>query len=149
MYDNSHNSGTSPIGVMIVFDEKSFSKCEYRCFDISNSNADDYLMMSKVLDERMHNIDNKPDFILLDVGKGHLSIAKDIIGAMLFACISKGKKRNAGNETFHMTNDESFRIEGNDTLLYFLQKIRDEAHRFAIIKHRVKRDRSLHHSILD
>ncbi len=149
VYDNSHTGGSHPVGVMIVVDsEHGFNKKEYRCFKISQNTADDYFMMQEVLKERL-NQDNVPDFILIDGGLGHMSALQKIMQGIPFACISKGKFRNAGNEQFHTTDRKTFRLEGNQILLNFLQRIRDEAHRFAIRQHRLRRNMTVRKSSLD
>ncbi|MBQ4875131.1 MAG: excinuclease ABC subunit UvrC [Rickettsiaceae bacterium H1] len=150
IYDNSHISGDCAIGVMVVIDSSGFNKNQYRRFNLSNIISDDYFMMKEVLTRRMNNdIKEKPDFILIDGGKGHMSVVKDVLRGIPFACISKGEKRNSGDETFHTLEFGSFKLEKNSTLLYFLQRIRDEAHRFAISSHRVKRNKSIKKSLLD
>ena len=149
VYDNSHISGDSPIGVMIVVDKTGFNKSEYRSFNIRNNTSDDYFMMKEVLTRRMKDTRKQPDFILIDGGKGHMSVAKDILTDIQFACIAKGEKRNSGDETFHTIDHGSFKLEKDSMLLYFLERIRDEAHRFAISNHRAKRSKSIKKSILD
>ena len=149
VYDNSHTAGSNPVGVMVVIDaEHGFNKKEYRHFNISKSTADDYFMMKEVLNRRIAK-GCLPDFILIDGGEGHMSVIKDIVKDIPFACISKGKFRNAGNEQFHIPDKKPFRLEKDDTLLYFLQRIRDEAHRFAISKHRIQRNATVYKSFLD
>ena len=151
VYDNSHISGEYAVGVMIVVGQKGFEKNEYRCFNINQtSEPDDYAMMQEVLRRRFKN--NKlqlPDFVLIDGGFGHLGVVKELIPKNVnFACIAKSKQRNAGNETFFLPSGQSIKIEKKD-LLYFLQKIRDEAHRFAIKSHRNLRKKSASKSALD
>lgn len=153
IYDNSHTSGNQPIGVMVVVDNKhGFNKKEYKIFNINNGNtSDDYSMMREVLSRRLQKLNeqNKPDFILIDGGKGHLSAIQDILGDIPFACMSKGKQRNAGNEYFHTLEKGSFQITSDNKLLHCLQIMRDEAHRFAISTHRKKRNKTTNQSILD
>ncbi len=150
VYDNSHTSGKEPVGVMVVIDQNGFNKKEYRIFNITTNTSDDYCMMQEVLKRRIHNtIIPSPDFILIDGGKGHMSVIKNILNNIPFICISKGKKRNSGDETFHALNKKSFKLEQNNPLLFFLQRIRDEAHRFAINSHRKKRNKNIRKSKLD
>ncbi len=149
VYDNSHVSGSDMVGAMIVVDKNGFNKSEYRCFSLVDNRADDYSAMQEVLSRRMKNDRNKPDFILIDGGKGHMSAVKDILIGVDFACISKGENRHAGNETFHTLTQGSFKLPRNSEIFSFLQRIRDEAHRFAVSTHRRKRVKGVRKSLLD
>jgi len=165
VYDNSHTFGKQPVGVMVVVDQEGFNSKHYRKFNIrfnetskNTSQIDDYYMMKEVLLRRLKKINKNsdtilPDVIILDGGKGQLNIAKKIISennltSITIMSISKGKKRNAGREIIH-TLKESKILKPNDTLLFFLQRIRDEAHRFAIKAHRNKRKKHAIRSVFD
>jgi excinuclease ABC subunit C len=154
VYDNSHTQGTMPYGAMIVATPQGFDKKSYRVFSIKNQKqadlaygGDDYAMMEEVLVRRFSNKEIPlPDLVLLDGGKGQLSVGEKVfkaleIGVPLVA-ISKGVDRNAGRETFHQINKEPFQLPTTDPVLYYLQRLRDEAHRFAIGTHRKGRDRN-------
>lgn len=167
VYDNSHISGTNEIGAMIVAGEEGFNKKAYRRFNIRNINknaGDDYAMMAEVLTRRFKRLkqehpDKKagiwPDLVLIDGGMGHLGIVKKVLDSLglsddiIFACISKGPDRNAGREQFHMPDRDSFTLPRTDPVMYYLQVLRDEAHRFAIGSHRKKRAKSVTKSALD
>lgn len=165
VYDNSHTSGKESIGVMIVVDQEGFSSKNYRKFNIrydesfqKHSREDDYYMMKEVLSRRLRKINKNsdipfPDIIIVDGGKGHLNAIKQIIEeynltSITLMSISKGKKRNAGREIIH-TMKENKVLQSNDPLLFFLQRIRDEAHRFAITTHRHRRKKQLTKSLFN
>ena len=163
IYDNSHLSGTQPTGAMIVYKNNEFSRENYRKFNIrvdSNITNDDYLMMSQVINRRLDINSNKlswknelPDLIIIDGGKGHLNLVRKIIDEKKLKnidliSIAKGELRNAGNETiFHL--DYSLKFKKNDKILFFLQRLRDEAHRFAISSQRYRRNKLIKQSIFD
>ncbi len=158
VYDNSHNQGSYAIGAMIVATPSGFDKKSYRTFNIkytSNTN-DDFAMMKEVLTRRFEHMgdENRPDVILLDGGQGQLSAVYqalkdyDLTGISIIA-ISKGPERNAGKEFYHQKDKESFALEYRSPLAFYLQTIRDEAHRFAIGTHRKKRAKSIYKSSLD
>lgn len=166
VYDNSHISGTNPVGAMIVTGTNGFDKKAYRKFNIKSAiePGDDYAMMREVLTRRFqHTLKDSqedphkaiwPDLILIDGGKGQLSAALEVMTALDLdhlpvVAISKGIDRNAGREQFHMRGKDSFQLPLKDPVLYFLQNIRDEAHRFAIGTHRTRRKNALSHSRLD
>lgn len=160
VYDNSHISGTNSVGVMIVAGREGFLKQHYRKFNVVANDGDDYHMMKEVLTRRFARLDKEedgiyPDLLLIDGGLGHKSIVASVlreanlIDKVPFVCISKGPDRNAGREEFHMMDKEAFRLDKNDPVLYFLQNLRDEAHRFAISTHRKKRGASATVSIID
>ena len=160
IYDNSHLSGANPVGVMVVYENGKFIKSAYRRFNIkckNNNTSDDYFMMSQVMERRFKiSTDWKlkfPQLILVDGGLGQLNVVNkvliekeikniDILG------IAKGKKRNAGNEKIFKLN-EMFKFEKNDKLLFFLQRLRDEAHRFAIQSTKSKHQKSFKNSLFD
>ncbi|MDC3091146.1 excinuclease ABC subunit UvrC [Rickettsiales bacterium] len=163
VYDNSHLSGTQPTGAMIVYKNNEFSRENYRKFNIrveGNTTNDDYLMMSQVINRRLDINTNKlswkndlPDLIIIDGGKGHLNSVRKIIDEKKLKnidliSIAKGELRNAGNETiFHL--DYSLKFKKNDKILFFLQRLRDEAHRFAISSQRYRRNKLIKQSIFD
>ena len=162
VYDNSHIQGTNSVGAMITFGEEGFIKKRYRKFDIKSKGAeqDDYAMIKEVLSRRFKrallekaNYLSLPDLILVDGGKGQYSAAKEILHEfglqdIPMIAIAKGKLRNSGNETF-FHNEKSYKFERNDPTLFFLQRLRDEAHRFAISAHRKKRKKAISKSLLD
>jgi len=164
VYDNSHIQGAHSVGAFITFSSEGFVKTRYRKFNIKNTNinsGDDYGMLKEVLERRFSRIvKNKnqsdfmvPDLILVDGGKGQYSVSRKVLDEygfhdMPIIAIAKGKDRNQGNETFiHKTS--SIKLNKREPLLFFLQRLRDEAHRFAISSHRMKRKKSLSKSLLD
>ena len=162
VYDNSHISGTNSIGAMITFGNEGFIKKRYRKFDIKTKGAgqDDFAMMKEVLTRRFKRAMLEkgsyltlPDLILIDGGKGQYSSAKEVLDEfglhdVPMIAIAKGKMRNSGNETFFYEG-KSFKFEKNDPTLFFMQRLRDEAHRFAITAHRAKRAKGIRKSLLD
>lgn len=175
IYDNSHISGTSAIGAMVVAGPDGFQKNAYRKFNIKDENisdGDDFAMMEEVLTRRFKKLikdnpnQNKhddeqadfknawPDLLLIDGGKGQLSSvhkALDNLGVqnVPVVAISKGVDRNAGREQFHIKGQKSFTLEPGHPVLYFLQRLRDESHRFAIGTHRARRAKRIYASPLD
>ncbi len=159
VYDNSHISGTNAIGAMIVYDKSGFNKNEYRKYNIKfhtgNKNvADDYYMMREMLYRRLKNISSLPDLIIIDGGKGHLSVALEVcrenqLQDIFLVAISKGPRRNSGEERIYTSDDKDIYLDKSDKIKHFLQILRDEAHRFAITSHRTKRDKKMTKSILD
>jgi len=164
VYDNSHIQGAHAVGALISFGTEGFIKKRYRKFNIKNTNlnsGDDYGMLKEVLERRFAKIiQNKkqsdviiPDLVIVDGGKGQYSISRKILDDYGFhdipiIAIAKGKNRNQGDETFIHKND-SIKLDKREPLLFFLQRLRDEAHRFAISSHRIKRKKSLSKSLLD
>ena len=162
VYDNSHIQGTNSVGALITFGEEGFIKKRYRKFNIKNkqNEQDDYGMMKEVLSRRFKKaIQEKdkylsfPDLVLIDGGKGQYSSARDALNELglhdiPIIAIAKGKFRNSGDETF-FHNGKSFKFLKNDPTLFFLQRIRDEAHRFAVSAHRAKRKKGISRSLLD
>ena len=170
VYDNSHIMGANPYGVMIVAGAEGFTKSAYRKFAIRGPvmPGDDFAMMREVLTrrfgravkERGENGDPAwPDLVLIDGGAGQLSAARaaledlGVIDVPLVA-IAKGPDRDAGREWFHLFNPaapgrEPFQLPPRDPVLYYLQRLRDEAHRFAISAHRTGRTKALTRSELD
>ncbi len=162
VYDNSHIQGTNSVGAMITFGEEGFLKKRYRKFDIKSKGAeqDDYAMLKEVLSRRFKrallekaNHLSIPDLLLIDGGKGQYSTAKEVLNEfglqdLPMIAIAKGKFRNRGDETF-FHNGKKFKFLKNDPTLFFLQRLRDEAHRFAISAHRAKRKKAISKSLLD
>ena len=162
VYDNSHIQGTNSVGALITFGEEGFIKKRYRKFNIKNkqNEQDDYGMMKEVLSRRFKkaiqekdNYLSFPDLVLIDGGKGQYSSARDTLNELglhdiPIIAIAKGKFRNSGDETF-FHNGKSFKFLKNDPTLFFLQRIRDEAHRFAVSAHRAKRKKGISRSLLD
>ena len=158
VYDNSHNQGSYAVGAMIVATPSGFDKKSYRTFNIkftANTN-DDFAMMQEVLRRRFEHLspENKPDVILLDGGVGQLNAVHealkdyDLTGIHIIA-VSKGPERNAGKEFYHQKEKPSFALEYRSALAFYLQTLRDEAHRFAIGTHRKKRAKAVFKSALD
>ena len=162
VYDNSHIQGTNSVGALITFGEEGFIKKRYRKFNIKikQNEQDDYGMMKEVLNRRFKkaiqekdNYLSFPDLVLIDGGKGQYSSAREALNELglhdiPIISIAKGKFRNSGDETF-FHNGKSFKFQKNDPTLFFLQRIRDEAHRFAISAHRAKRKKGISKSLLD
>jgi excinuclease ABC subunit C len=164
VYDNSHISGTNAVGALIVAGPEGFIKNRYRRFNISSTKCgDDYAMMREVLTRRFKRAltedpdkiyDNWPDVIFIDGGAGHLSIVHETLvelGIEDFPviAISKGPDRNAGREFFHIKGQAAFQLPEGDSALHYIQRLRDEAHRFAIEGHRKKRAKGIGRSVLD
>jgi len=167
VYDNSHIQGTNAVGAMIVAGPDGFIKAAYRKFNIKTSQptggGDDYGMMREMLRRRFSRTQSEdpdrrtgawPDLVLLDGGKGQLSAAEDVLSELgvtdvTLVAIAKGPDRNAGREQFFTSEGKEFTLELRDPVLYFLQRLRDEAHRFAIGAHRTKRGKELGRSELD
>ena len=162
VYDNSHIQGTDCIGALISFGNEGFIKKKYRKFNIKNDavKGDDYGMLKEVLFRRFSKAVKEksgflslPDLIMIDGGKGQYSVSRDVLNELGLhdlpvIAIAKGKNRNAGEEKMYFENKE-FKFEKNDPLLFFIQRLRDEAHRFAISSHRAKRKKNLSKSLLD
>ena len=162
VYDNSHNQGADSIGALICFGNEGFIKKRYRKFNIKNDKVknDDYGMMKEVLFRRFSKaIKEKsgslslPELILIDGGKGQYSVSRDILNELglhdlPILAVAKGKNRHAGEEKIYHENKE-YNLKKNDPLLFFIQRLRDEAHRFAITTHRAKRKKGLSKSLLD
>ncbi len=166
VYDNSHIMGTSPYGVMIVAGSEGFNKAAYRKFGIRGpiSPGDDFGMMREMLQRRFSRALREqaegepptdwPDLLLIDGGAGQLSAARDTLADLgahdvKVVAIAKGPDRNAGREWLHMDGIEPFQLPPQDPVLYFIQRLRDEAHRFAITTHRAGRSKSIRQSELD
>jgi excinuclease ABC subunit C len=179
VYDNSHISGTNAVGAMIVAGVEGFRKQHYRTFNIKSTEitpGDDFGMMREVLQRRFTRLAKEdsreakelsqentlpsdifpawPDLVLIDGGKGQLEAARATLEAIgitdiALVGIAKGTDRDAGRETFIIHGRQPFRLPPRDPTLYFVQRLRDEAHRFAIGTHRAKRKREMTKSPLD
>ena len=158
VYDNSHIQGSYAVGAMIVATPTGFDKKAYRTFNIKNPQItnDDFAMMKEVLSRRFAKMtpENRPDVILLDGGLGQLHAVYECLqnydlSQIAIIAISKGPERNAGKEFYHQIGKESFALPFASPLAFYMQNIRDEAHRFAISTHRKKRAKSMIKSKLD
>jgi excinuclease ABC subunit C len=170
VYDNSHIQGTNAVGAMIVAGPDGFIKNQYRKFNIKSEGltpGDDYAMMREVLQRRFKRLTTPaaeddtakskadddsfpqwPDLVIIDGGRGQLSAAKEIFDGLALAQISllavaKGPDRDAGRETLFMPGREALKLEPRDPVLYFIQRLRDEAHRFVIGSHRKLRKKDI------
>jgi excinuclease ABC subunit C len=178
VYDNSHISGTKSVGAMIVAGPEGLLKAAYRKFNIRGhaekedpadgrgetaSPGDDYAMMREVLTRRFARALQEdpdrwrgqwPDLVLIDGGAGQLGVAREVFAELGIedvdlVAIAKGPDRNAGREKIFLVGKKPLTLPDRDPVLYFLQRLRDEAHRFAIGAHRGKRSRSISKSTLD
>ena len=178
VYDNSHIQGSNAVGAMIVAGPDGLMKNAYRKFNIRNVTGresarqegledveagDDYAMMRQVLTRRFGRALKEdpdrtagvwPDLILVDGGQGQLTVAREVfdelgIDDVTVVGVAKGPDRDAGRERFFMPDREPFLMERRDPVLYFLQRLRDEAHRFAIETHRAKRTKQISANPLD
>ncbi len=165
VYDNSHIQGAQAVGGMIVAGPDGFEKGEYRKYNIKSAEltpGDDYAMMREVLTRRFARLVKEegdvktkhPDLALIDGGPGQLSIACQVFADLgvedvALVGISKGPDRDAGREHFYIPGREPFRLDPKSPVLYYLQRLRDEAHRFAIGTHRKKRSKAIGANPLD
>jgi excinuclease ABC subunit C len=165
VYDNSHIMGTNATGAMIVAGPEGFRKNAYRKFNIKSgvTPGDDFGMMREVLERRFARLEKEdpdraegewPDLLLIDGGKGQISAVCEIleeagVSDVPVVGVAKGPDRNAGREVFHLPGGREVTFPPNSPLLFYLQRLRDEAHRFAIGTHRQKRAKSLATSTLD
>jgi len=166
IYDNSHVSGTNAVGAMVVAGPEGYRKSNYRKFNIKNPETapgDDFAMMREVFARRFARAEKEdpkrrkgewPDLVLIDGGKGQVSAASNALEEMgisdvALIGISKGPDRNAGREHFHFPDGREQMLPSNSALLFYLQRLRDEAHRFAIGAHRQKRAKAMGTSPLD
>ncbi|MFK7841669.1 MAG: excinuclease ABC subunit UvrC [Sphingorhabdus sp.] len=166
IYDNSHIQGTNMVGGMVVAGPEGFIKNAYRKFNIKNPDiapGDDFAMMREVLERRFSRAQKEdpdrekgewPDLVLIDGGKGQMSAARGALAEIgvedvVMIGVSKGPDRNAGRETFHLPDGREINLPMNSPVLFYLQRLRDEAHRFAIGAHRTRRAKSVGHSSLD
>lgn len=173
VYDNSHIGGTNAVGAMIVAGPEGFRKNQYRKFNIRSSElapGDDYGMMREVLQRRFKRLLDEnprtvvndvlasikgdgedqpwPDLLLIDGGQGQLNAAQETLTALGISdvpivAIAKGPDRDAGRETFFMAGCQPFKLPPRDPLLYFIERLRDEAHRFAVGSHRTRRKKDI------
>ena len=163
-YDNSHLSGKNAVGAMIVYSEEGFEKKSYRKFNIDSSKVklgDDYGMMRHVLERRFSKeaiknskkYEKLPDLLVIDGGKGHYDLAKEILetkglNEMELISIFKGEGRKESLDQIIYQNKKNF-IDKNTPSFFFIQRIRDESHRYAIGAHKAKRKREIHASELE
>jgi excinuclease ABC subunit C len=172
VYDNSHIQGSNAVGAMIVVGPDGFRKSQYRKFNIRSvdlSPGDDFGMMREVLERRFKRLVGEaprpadppaaeidggeadspwPDLVLIDGGEGQLTAARETLAALgvndlPIAGIAKGPDRDAGRETIHQPAKPALKLPPRDPVLYFIQRVRDEAHRFAIGSHRARRSRDI------
>ena len=165
IYDISHISGEFAVGAMVSFNKDGFIKNNYRKFNIKGkfkrkdviSKGDDYSMIYEVVNRRLKKSSKTisfPDLMIIDGGKGHFNTALNALKncklekKIELASIAKGEKRNEGNETFYVKGNKKIKFKTNDKTLFFLQRLRDEAHRFAITSHKTRRSK-ISKSILD
>jgi excinuclease ABC subunit C len=165
VYDNSHIQGTNMVGGMIVAGPEGFMKNAYRKFNIKGDIApgDDFAMMREVLTRRFARAQKEdpdrengtwPDLCLIDGGLGQLGVARQVledlgIEDVMLVGVAKGVDRNAGKEVLHIPGKPPVRLDQKDPILYFIQRLRDEAHRWAIGTHRAKRSKQIGKSVLD
>lgn len=149
IYDNSHTNGVFFLGIFVVATQNGFKKDQYRKFNAKyTKGGDDYGMMKEIMQRRFNINSNEkemPDLLIIDGGIGQFNAVVQTLEALNIQipviAIAKGENRNAGNETFFTrTNPNGFKINTKETL-YFIERLRDEAHRFAITSHRQKRDK--------
>lgn len=166
VYDNSHIQGTNAVGAMIVAGADGFLKSQYRKFNIKGTEltpGDDFGMMKEVLTRRFQRLlkedperksESWPDLLLIDGGAGQVSAVQEIllelgVEDVPMVGVAKGVDRDHGKEEFHRIGERPFALHRNDPVLYFIQRLRDEAHRFAIGTHRAKRAKSFTATPLD
>jgi len=174
VYDNSHIMGSNPVGAMIVAGPEGFVKNQYRKFNmrsVSLTPGDDFAMMREMLTRRFARLVKDygprdaakadetgfgpwPDLVFIDGGKGQLGVACEVLAELgvhdvKLVGIAKGPDRNAGREHFFLPGGEPFMLPDRDPVLYFVQRLRDEAHRFVIGAHRAKRSKAISQSSLD
>ncbi|HRE21740.1 MAG TPA: excinuclease ABC subunit UvrC, partial [Rhabdaerophilum sp.] len=173
VFDNSHIMGTNAVGAMIVAGPRGFSKAHYRTYNIRSEEitpGDDYGMMREVMQRRFSRLVKEapreatlddpdslpqwPDLVLIDGGKGQVEAVRGVLADLGIADVpligvAKGPDRDAGRETFLIPGRTPFKLPPRDPTLYFIQRLRDEAHRFAIGTHRAKRKREMVKNPLD
>lgn len=152
-FDISHTMGEATVASCVVFDQGGARKRDYRQFDIKDiTPGDDYAAMRQALTRR-YKKNPLPDLLLIDGGKGQLNMAIEVmvdLGLEAFMIgVSKGEGRKPGLETLHFTDGHKIQLEGDNKALHLIQQVRDEAHRFAITKHRAKRDKKRGGSVLE
>ena len=166
VYDNSHIQGAFAVGAMIASGPDGYIKSGYRKFNIKYENTvagDDFGMMKEVLERRFKALikedpnrksENWPDLLLIDGGAGQVSAVSEILSKLgvkdvPFVGVAKGVDRDQGKEEFYRIGKPVFALQRNDPVLYFIQRLRDEAHRFAITAHRAKRSKAIGITTLD
>ncbi|MFM7027454.1 MAG: excinuclease ABC subunit UvrC [Chakrabartia sp.] len=166
IYDNSHIQGSNALGAMVVAGPEGFQKGQYRKFNIKRAETmpgDDFAMMREVMARRFgraleedpdRDKGHWPDLVLIDGGKGQVSAVKGVLDELgiedlTYVGVSKGPDRNAGREIFHFPDGRELTLPINAPVLFYLQRLRDEAHRFAIGAHRTKRAKAITSSPLD
>ncbi|MBL3572930.1 excinuclease ABC subunit UvrC [Rhodovulum sulfidophilum] len=166
IYDNSHIQGSHAVGAMVVAGPEGFLKSQYRKFNIRGDSltpGDDFGMMKEVLTRRFQRLlkedpdrqgETWPDLLLIDGGAGQVGAVAEIMGDLgvedlPVVGVAKGIDRDAGKEEFHRPGERPFALRHNDPVLYFVQRLRDEAHRFAIGTHRAKRAKAMGATPLD
>ncbi len=166
VYDNSHIQGAHAVGAMIVAGPEGYEKNQYRKFNIRGDEltpGDDFGMMKEVLTRRFQRLLKEdperqsgswPDLLLIDGGAGQVSAVREImealgVGDVPMVGVAKGIDRDAGKEEFHRTGKTVMALRHNDPVLYFIQRMRDEVHRFAIGTHRAKRSKAIGATPLD
>ncbi len=166
VYDNSHIMGTDAVGAFIVAGPDGFEKGQYRKFNIKGTDitpGDDFGMMKEVLTRRFQRLLKEdpdreslawPDLLLIDGGAGQVSAVAAVMAELgvedvPMIGVAKGVDRDAGKEEFHRTGKHPMALRHNDPVLYFIQRMRDEVHRFAIGTHRAKRAKSIGATPLD
>ena len=166
IFDNSHIQGTDAVGAMVVAGPEGFVKSQYRKFNIKGESltpGDDFGMMKEVLTRRFQRLLKEdpdreseawPDLLLIDGGAGQVGAVAEIMADLgvddvPFVGVAKGIDRDAGKEEFHRPGSRPFALRHNDPVLYFVQRLRDEAHRFAIGAHRAKRSKAVGATPLD
>ncbi len=166
VYDNSHIQGSNALGAMIVAGPEGFRRNSYRKFNIRDATitpGDDFAMMRHMLERRFARLEREdpdrassdwPDLLLIDGGRGQLNSVLDVLAEMgiqdmCVVGVAKGPDRNAGREVFHLASGGELTLPENDPVLFYLQRLRDEAHRFAIGAHRAKRARAVAVNPLD
>ncbi len=168
IYDNSHISGTNPVGAMVVAGPDGLMKSQYRKFNMKSEDlvgGDDFGMMREMLTRRFSRLlkeENErdvesptwPDLLLIDGGAGQLSAVRGVlddlgVGDLAVVGVAKGPDRDAGREHFFVAGKPSFMLAARDPVLYYVQRLRDEAHRFAIGSHRARRTKAMGVNPLD
>ncbi|MBL3569663.1 excinuclease ABC subunit UvrC [Rhodovulum sp. BSW8] len=166
IYDNSHIQGSHAVGAMVVAGPEGFLKSQYRKFNIRGDSltpGDDFGMMKEVLTRRFQRLlkedpdrasETWPDLLLIDGGAGQVGAVAEIMADLgvedlPVVGVAKGIDRDAGKEEFHRPGERPFALRHNDPVLYFVQRLRDEAHRFAIGTHRAKRAKAMGATPLD
>ncbi len=168
IYDNSHIQGAYAVGGMVVAGSEGFMKSQYRKYNIKTPDVagDDFAMMREMLTRRFTRllaeekntdegaVQQWPDLLLIDGGAGQLSAVKAVLDELgvddvALAAVAKGPDRDAGREHFYVPGKPSFMLEARDPVLYYVQRLRDEAHRFAIGTHRAKRSKAIGINPLD